>query len=216
MANPMLLLSLLAVSFSLASAFDPSPLQDFCVADFERSVQVNGHVCLYPKYVHADNFSYSGLNIAGNTSNPLGSYINRLTVDQIPGLNTLDISTVRVDFAPGGVVPIHRHPRATEIVTVLEGRLRVGFVTSDPENRVFSKILQKGDVFVFPMGLVHFQQNVDSGNTVVVAFLNSQNPGVVSIADAVFGSHPPIDDDILAKAFQVDKTIVEDFRSQFN
>ncbi|CAK9143417.1 unnamed protein product [Ilex paraguariensis] len=140
---------------------------------------------------------------SGNTSNPLGSNINRLTVDQIPGLNTLGISTVRVDFAPGGVVPIHRHPRVTEIVTVLEGRLRVGFVTSALENRVFSKILDKGDAFVFPMGLVHFQQNVDSGNTVVIAFLSSQNPGVVAIANAVFGSNPPIDDAILAKAFQL-------------
>lgn len=39
--------------------------------------------------------------------------------------------------------------------------------------------------------------------TNVVAFvgLSSQNPGVITIANAVFRSNPPINPDVLAKAF---------------
>ncbi|KAJ1394400.1 RmlC-like cupin domain superfamily [Sesbania bispinosa] len=58
-----------------------------------------------------------------------------------------------------GINPPHTHfhlyPRATEILTVLDGTLEVGFITSNPENCHFRKVLQKGDVFVFPIGLIH-------------------------------------------------------------
>ncbi|KAG6419397.1 hypothetical protein SASPL_121617 [Salvia splendens] len=145
----------------------------------------------------------------------MGSFINRPTVFEIPGLNTLGISTVRVDYAPRGVVPPHRHPRAAEVLTVLEGTVLVGFVTSDPENKLISKVLQKGDVFAFPFGLIHFQQNVGENDAVTIAFLNSQNPGVIAIANAVFGSDPSIDVDVLAKAFQVDHAIVEKLQALY-
>ncbi|KAL0305408.1 UNVERIFIED_CONTAM: Germin-like protein 8-8 [Sesamum radiatum] len=164
MANLMLSLSLLAITWSsLALAHEPSPLQDFCVADFNAPVRVNGFACLDPKQVTSDHFLFRGLNIPGNTSNPLGAFINRPTVLQIPGLNTLGISTVRVDYRPGGVVPPHRHPRASEILTVLEGTVLVGFVTSDPENRLISKVLQKGDVFVFPSALFTSSKTLGKG-----------------------------------------------------
>ncbi|KAF8402278.1 hypothetical protein HHK36_013230 [Tetracentron sinense] len=115
----------------------------------------------------------------------------------------------RVDYAPWGVNPPHTHPRASEILTVLEGTLEVGFVTSNPENRLITKVLQKGDVFVFPVNLIHFQRNVGHGNAVAIATLNSQNPGVIAIANAVFCSKRDISSDILVKAFQVDKNYEE-------
>ncbi|KAF6174839.1 hypothetical protein GIB67_017896 [Kingdonia uniflora] len=63
---------------------------------------------------------------------------------------------VCIDYAPWGVNAPHTHPRASEILTVLEGTLYVGFVTSNPENRLIAKTFQKGDVFVFPVGLTLF------------------------------------------------------------
>jgi quercetin dioxygenase-like cupin family protein len=131
-----------------------------------------------------------------------------VNVDKILGLNTLGISLARLDFAPYGLNPPHTHPRATEILVVLEGTLYVGFVTSNTDNRLFTKILNKGDVFVFPVGLIHFQFNVGHTNAVAFSGLSSQNPGLITIADAVFGANPPINPDVLAKAFQLDKTVV--------
>ncbi|CAK7345895.1 unnamed protein product [Dovyalis caffra] len=215
MAAPILFFGFLALSFSFALASDPSPLQDFCVADGDSNVLVNGLACKDPKTVQASHFSFSGLHLAGNTSNAVGSRVTTVNVAQIPGLNTLGISLVRIDYAPWGINPPHTHPRATEILTVLEGCLEVGFVTSNPENRLIAKVLQKGDVFSFPIGLVHYQRNVGNGNVVAIAALSSQNPGVITIANAVFGSTPEIPVDILAKAFQLDKNVVNSLQSKF-
>ena len=111
-----------------------------------------------------------------------------MNVDQIPSLNTLGISLVRIDYAPYGQNPPHTHPRATEILVVLEGTLYVGFVASNTENRLFTKVLNKVDVFVFPVGLIHFQFNVGKTNAIAIAIagLSSQNAGVITIANTVF------------------------------
>ncbi|KAM7523201.1 hypothetical protein LguiA_013103 [Lonicera macranthoides] len=186
-----LTIAILALASSLAYASDPSPLQDFCVAlnDSKTAVFVNGKFCKNPKLAKADDFFFSGLN-------------------------TLGISLVRIDYAPNGLNPPHTHPRATEALIVLEGTLYVGFVTSNPENRLFTKVLNKGDVFVFPEGLIHFQFNVGKTNAIAIAGLSSQNPGVITIANAVFGSNPPISYDVLTKAFQIDKKVIDYLQEQ--
>ncbi|XVE62674.1 hypothetical protein DITRI_Ditri06bG0138400 [Diplodiscus trichospermus] len=179
-------------------------------------VFVNGKFCKDPMLAKAEDFFYSGLNIPRNTSNPVGSTVTPVNVAQIPGLNTLGISLVRIDYAPdGGLNLPHTHPRATEILVILEGTLYVGFVTSNPENRLFTKVLYPGDVFVFPVGLIHFQFNVGKTNAVAFAGLSSQNPGVITIAIAVFGSNPAINPDVLAKAFQLDINVVKNLQSKF-
>ncbi|KAK6288996.1 hypothetical protein POUND7_000537 [Theobroma cacao] len=208
----------LALASSLASAYDPSPLQDICVAinDTKTGIFVNGKFCKDPKLATAEDFFFSGLNVPRNTTNPVGSVVTPVNVDQILGLNTLGISLVRIDYAPyGGQNPPHIHPRGTEILVVLEGTLYVGFVTSNPDNRLISKVLYPGDVFVFPIGLIHFQQNVGKTNAVAFAGLSSQNPGVITIANAVFGSNPPINPDVLTRAFQLDNKVVKYLQSRF-
>ncbi|CAI0550754.1 unnamed protein product [Linum tenue] len=163
-------------------------LQDFCVADLKGSPTINGFACKDPKTVQASDFSFGGLHIPGNTSNAFGSKVTPAFVTQIPGLNTFGISM---------------------------GTLEVGFVTSNPENRLVSKVLRKGDVFVFPIGLVHFQRNTGHRNAVAIAALSSQNPGVITVANAVFGSKPDIPTDVLAKAFQVDRSVVQKLQAKF-
>ncbi|KAF2287489.1 hypothetical protein GH714_000887 [Hevea brasiliensis] len=150
-------LLLLALAFSFASALDPSHLQDFCVAisDPRNAAFVNGKFCKNPNLAVAGDFSFSGLNIPGNTANRVGSNVTLVNVDVLPGLNTL------------------------------------------------------GDVFVFPIGLIHFQFNIAKTKAVAFAGLSSQNAGVITIADAIFGPDLPINPDVLAKAFQLDKDVVE-------
>ncbi|XP_028783694.1 germin-like protein subfamily 1 member 7 [Neltuma alba] len=203
------LIALLALASSFASAFDPSPLQDFCVGvnDTKLGVFVNGRFCKDPKLVEAEDFFFRIME--GNTSNPLGSQVTQVSVDRFPGLNTLGISLARIDYAPNGVNPPHIHPRATEVLTVLEGTLMVGFVASNQnDNRFFTKVLNKGEVFIFPFSMIHFQINIGRGNAVALSSLSSQNPGVITIAKAVFGSKPPVPSDILSKAFRVNKDII--------
>ncbi|CAI0422963.1 unnamed protein product [Linum tenue] len=195
----------LAVCASLSLAADPANLQDFCVADASGNTRMNGMACKNPAMVQASDFAFSGLHIPGNTSNAVGSRVTPVAVTQIPGLNTLGISMVRIDYAPWGINSLHTHPRSLE----------VGFVTSNPENRHITKIIKKGDVFVFPVGLIHYQRNIGYGNAVAIAALSSQNPGVITIANTIFGSKPDINTDLLAKAFQVDKSVVWQLQTKF-
>ncbi|XVF06544.1 hypothetical protein REPUB_Repub06bG0058200 [Reevesia pubescens] len=57
--------------------------------------------------------------------------------------------------------------------------------------------------------------HLEKTNAVAFAGLSSQNPGVITIANEVFGSKPPINPDILAKAFQLDKNVVTYLQSRF-
>ncbi|XP_077242807.1 germin-like protein 8-2 isoform X2 [Tasmannia lanceolata] len=219
MAAPLLVFVLLSLASSLTFAFDPSPLQDFCVADNKSPVFVNGEVCKDANLAEASDFFFPGLDIPANTNNRVGSNVTLVNVLRIPGLNTLGVSIGRIDFAPYGLNPPHTHPRASEIFVVQEGSLYAGFVTSstlpNEQNRLISKILNKGDVFVFPKGLIHFQLNVGKTDAVGIAHFNSQNPGIITIANAVFGSNPPISDDVLTKAFDLDKKVVDFLQAQF-
>ncbi|KAM7269862.1 hypothetical protein ACFE04_025359 [Oxalis oulophora] len=171
----------------VVSAHDPSPLQDFCVAtnDAKNGVIVNGKLCKDPNIVTPEDFFFSGLDKAGNISYPPGSKVTLLNVEAIPGLNTLGVAMARVDYAPKGQNPPHTHPRATEIMTVLQGTLKVGFITSAPSYKHFTKILNKGDVFVFPEGLVHYQVNIGKKPSVVIVGYSSQNPGLIVINKAI-------------------------------
>ncbi|PWA35155.1 Cupin 1 [Artemisia annua] len=207
--------ALLALVFCVAVAADDSPLQDFCVADMNGHVLVNGYTCKNPSWVQAEDFYYGGLHMMGNTSNSLGSKVTPVFVTQVPGLNTLGISLARIDYAPWGVNPPHTHPRASEILTLLEGSLEVGFITSGPENRHISKVLYKGDVFVFPENLIHYQKNNGNTNAIAIAALSSQNPGVISMASGVFGAIPEIPVDILAKGYKINGDAVSNIQHKF-
>ncbi|MCD7472038.1 hypothetical protein HAX54_012913 [Datura stramonium] len=209
--------------FSFPSyAYDNNPLQDICVAvnDSKASIFVNGKTCKDPKLATADDFFASGLNVSGNAVPLINITINLVDVNSMPGLNTLGMSVARFDLEPQSLAPLHMHPRASALITVLEGTLYAGFLAPDPINffksRLFSKILNPGDVFVFPQGLIHFQYNVGHKKAIFLTFLNSQNPGIVMIPRSILASEPPVPDDILAKGFQLNKTQISELQKKFS
>ncbi|KAG6402635.1 hypothetical protein SASPL_134837 [Salvia splendens] len=206
MTGVIVLFSTLALNLlCLAFAFDPSPLQDFCVLDAKSPG------CKKPETVTAADFFFSGMHLPSNTTNP---YKAGLKVAAIPGLNGQGLTLARLDFLPDGIIPPHYHPRAAEILTVLEGSMEVGFVTSFPNYKHYPKVLNKGDVFVVPVGLAHYQRGVGKVNTVVLSAVNSQNAGIVEVAGSMFGAKPAINSDYLATAFRLDKKTVEQLQSK--
>ncbi|KAK0577215.1 hypothetical protein LWI29_029683 [Acer saccharum] len=213
MASNMLLAGVLALCFSVALA-SIVPVQDFCVGDPKGQASVNGLACKDPKSVTPDDFSFSGLDKPGNTSNPSGSKVTSFNANQIPGLNSQGLSMVRVDYAPYGFNPPHTHPRAAEIFAVLEGTIEVGFVSGVPELRHFKKVLNKGDIFIFPFGLIHYQKNVGNGNAVAVAAFNNHSPGMIPLAGTMYQSQPDIGDDIVARSFQLDQGFVKNMQAK--
>jgi quercetin dioxygenase-like cupin family protein len=173
-------------------------------------VKVNGFAC--KATVTEDDFYFKGLGAAGNTNNTYGAVVTGANVEKVPGLNTLGVSMARIDYAPGGLNPPHTHPRATEMVFVLQGALDVGFITTG--NKLISKTITAGDVFVFPRGLVHFQKNNGDAPASVISAFNSQFPGTQSLAMTLFGATPAVPDNVLTKAFQVGTKEVEKIKSR--
>ena len=161
----------------------------------------------------ADDFFFTGLRNPGNTNNPAGSVVTAANVEKFPGVNTLGVSIARIDYAPGGQNPPHTHPRATEVIFVLQGSLDVGFVTT--ANRHYARTVCSGEVFVFPRGLVHYQRNNGGTPAAAISAFNSQLPGTQAVAQALFGASPAAPTDVLARAFQIDGGLVEAIKSEF-
>lgn len=124
---------------------------------------------------------------------------------QFPGVNGLGISLARLDIAVGGVIPMHTHPAGSEILLVVEGTICAGFVSS--ANTVYFKTLNKGDIMVFPQGLLHFQ--INSGKNTALGFVSfsSPNPGLQILDFALFGNELPTD--IVAKTTFLDAVTIK-------
>ncbi|XP_021759651.1 putative germin-like protein 2-1 [Chenopodium quinoa] len=207
---------LATLSFTTTNASDPAALQDFCVGvdDPYSTVFVNGKFCKNPKRVTINDFVYKGFNKTSVIENRQGAEATLVSVDQFPGLNTLGVAIARVDFAPFGLNTPHLHPRASEAFAVMKGTLYAGFVTT--EYKLYETILNEGDIIAFPQGLIHFQLNLRNTTAFAIAAFGSQNPGRVNVASGVFGTTPKILDDVLTKAYQVNRTVIEQLRSQFS
>ncbi|KAI3937177.1 hypothetical protein MKW92_000208 [Papaver armeniacum] len=199
--------------FTLSCFADPDELQDFCVADLNATTILNGFPCKPVSQVTSSDFFYSGLMNEASTDNPLGLGVKVGDVNNFPGLNTLGLSVNRADFAIGGIIPLHTHPRASESIFVIKGQVLVGFISTT--NVLYSKVLKVGELAIIPKGLVHFSKNVGSGKATVLAIFNSQLPGTAILGNTIFGSNPEIPDDLLAKNFQVDEKVIATIKSKF-
>lgn len=132
--------------------------------------------------------------------------MTKASESEFKALKGQSVSLALLQFGPGGINPAHIHPRSAELLFILKGKLRVGFV--DCENKVFMKVIKEGDVFVFPKGLVHFQMNEEEEKDVVaVAAFGSANPGVVVLPTSLFGSG--IDSEVLIKSFKTDNVTIQ-------
>ncbi|GLT93343.1 hypothetical protein SLE2022_111400 [Rubroshorea leprosula] len=205
-----ILLVIFLQSFAIMTlASDPDPVRDFCIAGAASAV--NSLQCKNSSTVTVEDFVFSGIKLPGNFSET-GLSSKPVNANVFPGLNTLGMSFVRADFEIGGVNAPHFHPRATEVAFVLEGKIYSGFV--DTDNKIFAKVLEKGEVMVFPRGLVHFQMNVGDTTATLLGSFNSQNPGLQRIPNAVFGSG--IKEELLEKAFGLSSEEIAKLRGKFS
>ncbi|WOH09995.1 hypothetical protein DCAR_0729456 [Daucus carota subsp. sativus] len=177
---------ILCLCAKLCFAGDSDNLQDICPTGTspKQTIFINGFPCKNPTNITASDFKSSLLNHKGDTDNFLQSSTNIVTASEYPGLNTLGLSVARIDLDIDGLVMPHSHPRASEIFFVSKGIVVAGFI--DTNNQLFQGILREGDVFVIPRGLLHYYLNGGFEPATIIAVLNSQSPGVVSIADAMF------------------------------
>ncbi|CAN0877969.1 Germin-like protein subfamily 3 member 3 [Linum grandiflorum] len=159
---------------------------DFCVADLTTQT-ASGFTCKNPSNVTVSDFVFTGLINPGNTTN-----INKAAavpgfVQQFPALNGLGIAVARADIEPGGSIPLHTHPAATEMLYMVEGTIVTGFI-SGASNVAYVTKLTKGEVMVYPRGLFHFQVNSGTEHAMGIASFSDSEPGVQLVPMALFGN----------------------------
>uniref|UniRef100_A0ACD5VG97 Uncharacterized protein n=1 Tax=Avena sativa TaxID=4498 RepID=A0ACD5VG97_AVESA len=208
---------LLVVATALAAApcvlSDPSPLQDFCVADLKAAATVDGFPCKPASTVVDDDFFSAVMVAPPSTKNPFGVNSTRATVSAFPGLNTLGVSITRTDLAPGGINPPHSHPRGSELVLVVKGEVLVGFTTSS--NLLYSKVVKENELFIVPRGLQHYQLNVGTGDAVFMAMFDAQSPGLVVPTLGLFATKPAMPMEVLTKTFLLGADDIDVMKSKF-
>ncbi|KAI3463224.1 hypothetical protein Pfo_019887 [Paulownia fortunei] len=180
------MLKLLFLSFTLLIFTCNAGVQDFCVADLTAPEGPAGYSCKSPANVTVSDFVFTGFRKAGNTTNLIKAAVSPAFDAQFPGVNGLGLSIARLDLAPAGVIPLHTHPGASEVLLVVQGSIVTGFISS--ANDVYVKKLLKGDVMVFPQGLLHFQINGGGKTAIAFASFSSPNPGLQIIDFALFGN----------------------------
>ncbi|GMH20566.1 hypothetical protein Nepgr_022407 [Nepenthes gracilis] len=213
-------LALVLMASYVAYATDPTQLQDFCVGINNPidGVFVNGLFCKNPIQATPNDFLFKGLNILGNTNNKQGSNVtlvkrDKLTRSQHPrhivGPHRLcSIWTHPSPHAPtrrSRSSPCWRAPFTPAVTSNLpNGKNQLFSVVLNPETSSFSLVAS----FIFNSTLARPQPWPLQARA-------CQNPGVITIANAVFGSTPPISIDVLTKAFQVDKNVIQYLEAQF-
>ncbi|KAJ8750095.1 hypothetical protein K2173_014010 [Erythroxylum novogranatense] len=181
------------VFVQITIAADPDILSDFIVP---------------PNVTNADGsfFTFSGLRSLVNAQQPQTFQISKVGMNEFPALNGQSVSYAVLQFPGGTANPPHTHPRAAELLFLVDGFLQVGFV--DSNNKLYFQTLETGDIFVFPKGLVHFQYNVAGQKTAVaISAFGSANAGTVSLPNTLFSTG--IDDTILANSFKTDTTTIQ-------
>ncbi|EMD95018.1 hypothetical protein COCC4DRAFT_147188 [Bipolaris maydis ATCC 48331] len=158
-----------------------------------------------------------------NTPPPVGAnggVAVAANIESFPILTGLGISTTVGFLAPCGINTPHVHPRATEFLTLVEGKnLEFGYVLENGlvkagENPEVASYLNKFEGTVFPQGSIHFQFNNNCENATFVATLNSEDPGTSQVAQNFFALNSGVLKATLGFPSSIDASNIEEFRKQ--
>ncbi|CAI0544197.1 unnamed protein product [Linum tenue] len=191
---PLLLSSLTLLQLSTAG--DPDILTDF--------------ISPPPNPPDASFFTFTAFRSLLEGSNLTTTFTAiKATMAEFPALNGQSVSLAALRFPSATANPPHTHPRAAELLFLVSGALEVGVV--DTTNKLFTRTLRAGDMFVFPKGLVHFQYNAWEEAALGFSAFGSANAGLVSLPATLFGTE--IDDEVLAKGFKTDVDTVRGLKA---
>ncbi|XP_022851377.1 germin-like protein 9-3 [Olea europaea var. sylvestris] len=136
--------------------------------------------------------------------------VTKASKAEFSDLGGQSVSMAVLQFPAGGVNPPHRHPRAAELLFVVEGSLEVGFV--DTTNKLFTQTHQTADIFVFPKGLAHYQYNSDPKEpAIAVSAFGSASSGTASLPTTLFATG--VDETILAESCKTDVITIQKLKA---
>ncbi|CAM9889687.1 unnamed protein product [Chrysoparadoxa australica] len=153
------------------------------------------------------------LDLAGLDVTPqAGGTVQGGNLANWPALDGQGLSVALFNLEPCGINLPHVHPRASELVYAIDAKKLLVAFSEENGGRGIENKISTGMTTFFPEGLVHFQQNLSCENAKYVAFLNSEDPGIVTITTAGLANLPI---ESVADAFGVSteeaKMLVEGF-----
>ncbi|KAG2399378.1 hypothetical protein LR48_Vigan04g140100 [Vigna angularis] len=176
------LLFLIVITHTHVCLAECDNVKDYCPTSTKpqkQAIFINGLSCENPDNTSAHDFKSKELSKPGSRDD-FGALVKIVTASKFVGLNTLGLAIGRSDIEVDGLVNIHNHPRATEMVYVNQGTLLAAFLNT--QNQLFQKTLNAGDVFVIPKGLFHFFLNRGEQVATLFSVFNAQNPGLGSLS----------------------------------
>lgn len=138
-------------------------------------------------------------------------------IETFPILTGLGISTTLGFLDACGINTPHVHPRATEFLTVVEGKVKFGYILENGlvkagQNPEIAGELGKFEGTVFPMGSIHYQFNPDCKPATFVAALNNEDPGTSQVAQNFFNLNADVVNATLGFPKTIDGKNIEQFR----
>jgi quercetin dioxygenase-like cupin family protein len=106
-----------------------------------------------------------------------------VTIENFPALKGTGVSSGVFELLPCAIGPPHVHPRSSELFHVLEGAFLTGFLEENG-GRYIENNVTKGQMVVFPQGLVHFVQNLDCTNATFLSAFGNEDPGTLTLISA--------------------------------
>ncbi|CAL0313018.1 unnamed protein product [Lupinus luteus] len=199
----------LLFAFLLSTTISHVNARDFCVADLKGALTSAGYPCKSLESIKLEDFVFSNFTVG--TPNQLKMAFTPAFVEQLPALNGLGFGMARVELEEGGVVPIHTHVDATEVIIPTGGSFTIGFISSD--NKVYMKTISEGNIFVIPKGLLHFGLNAGKGKHSAVYVFSSEHRSLQVVDLALFGSD--LDSNIIAKTTFLDIEQIKKLKAVF-
>ncbi|UJR38253.1 hypothetical protein I4U23_030926 [Adineta vaga] len=139
--------------------------------------------------MNPSDFVFDFNNATTGVSRGTGGRTVSANANNFPGVIGHGIAMTVGFLGPCGMNLPHTHPRATEINYSVDGHFQIGFYQENGAAFIMNE-LHSGQVAVFPKGAIHFEQNLNCQPATFVAAFNHEDPGVLTIANAFFGSIP--------------------------
>ncbi|KAF8395411.1 hypothetical protein HHK36_019357 [Tetracentron sinense] len=160
--------------------------------------------------VNESFFTHTGFRNLVGAAPPAAFKVTKATLVEFPALSGQSVSYALLQFPAGAINPPHLHPRSAELLFIMDGCIEVGLI--DTTNKLFVQTLQKGDMFLFPKGLVHYLYNINAQYpAVALSAFGSANAGSVSIPGTIFASG--ITDDVLTKSFKTEIATIQKLKA---
>ena len=113
------------------------------------------------------------------------NHIYSATLDEMPTLSGEKLSYSFTTLEPCSMNSFHLHPRASELLFVIEGEnLQVGFIEENGGRTILNNI-EAGHATLYPKGLIHFEHNLGCAQVRYLSAMNNDDPGLIIIINRV-------------------------------